>query len=69
MELRLEEDDARGGGGVASGREADPPAAQSLEQGPRHTYQSKASIMRRYVQEGVANEVKAVTKVYYFPLS
>jgi hypothetical protein len=54
---------------VARGRETDPPAAQSLEQGPRHTYQSKASIMRRYVQEGVANEVKAVTKVYYFPLS
>ena len=47
----------------------DPPAAQSLEQGPRHTYQSKASIMRRYVQEGVGNEVKAVTKVYYSPLS
>ncbi len=31
----------------------------ALEQIARHTFQSKASIMRRYVQEGVKNEANA----------
>jgi hypothetical protein len=31
----------------------DPATEQALEQISRHTFQSKASIMRRYVQEGV----------------
>ena len=34
----------------------DPATEQALEQIARHTFQSKASIMRRYVQEGVAKE-------------
>ena len=29
----------------------------ALEQIARHTFQSKASIMRRYVREGVKNDV------------
>ncbi len=35
----------------------DPVTEQALEQISRHTFQSKASIMRRYVQEGVKKEV------------
>jgi predicted transcriptional regulator len=31
----------------------------ALEQIARHTFQSKASIMRRYVQEGVQREAEA----------
>jgi predicted transcriptional regulator len=34
----------------------DPATEAALEQIARHTFQSKASIMRRYVQEGVARE-------------
>ena len=35
----------------------DPATEAALEQNARHTFQSKASIMRRYVQEGVEKEV------------
>jgi predicted transcriptional regulator len=35
----------------------DPATEAALEQIARHTFQSKASIMRRYVQEGVKREV------------
>ena len=34
----------------------DPATEAALEQIARHTFQSKASIMRRYVQEGVRQE-------------
>lgn len=34
----------------------DPETETALEQIARHTFQSKASIMRRYVQEGVKKE-------------
>jgi hypothetical protein len=34
----------------------DPATEAALEQISRHTFQSKASIMRRYVQEGVSKE-------------
>jgi len=34
----------------------DPATEAALEQIARHTFQSKASIMRRYVQEGVQKE-------------
>ncbi len=37
----------------------DPATEVALEQIARHTFQSKASIMRRYVQEGVAKEAEA----------
>ena len=37
----------------------DPATEAALEQIARHTFQSKASIMRRYVQEGVEKEVNA----------
>ena len=37
----------------------DPATEQALEQIARHTFQSKASIMRRYVQEGVKREAEA----------
>lgn len=37
----------------------DPATEAALEQIARHTFQSKASIMRRYVQEGVKREAKA----------
>ena len=37
----------------------DPATEQALEQIARHTFQSKASIMRRYVQEGVEKEADA----------
>ena len=37
----------------------DPATEAALEQIARHTFQSKASIMRRYVQEGVKGEVEA----------
>jgi hypothetical protein len=37
----------------------DPVTEAALEQIARHTFQSKASIMRRYVQEGVRREVEA----------
>ena len=37
----------------------DPATEAALEQIARHTFQSKASIMRRYVQEGVKNEAEA----------
>ena len=37
----------------------DPATEAALEQIARHTFQSKASIMRRYVQEGVKREVEA----------
>jgi len=36
----------------------DPATEAALEQIARHTFQSKASIMRRYVQDGVKNEVE-----------
>ena len=34
----------------------DPATETALEQIARHTFQSRASIMRRYVQEGVRSE-------------
>ena len=37
----------------------DPATEAALEQIARHTFQSKASIMRRYVQEGVEKEAVA----------
>lgn len=37
----------------------DPATEQALEQIARHTFQSKASIMRRYVQEGAKREAEA----------
>ena len=37
----------------------DPATEAALEQIARHTFQSKASIMRRYVQEGVNKDAKA----------
>jgi predicted transcriptional regulator len=37
----------------------DPATEAALEQIARHTFQSKASIMRRYVQEGVTKEAMA----------
>ena len=37
----------------------DPATEKALEQISRHTFQSKASIMRRYVQEGVEKEDNA----------
>ncbi len=37
----------------------DPVTETALEQIARHTFQSKASIMRRYVQEGVNREAEA----------
>jgi predicted transcriptional regulator len=37
----------------------DPATERALEQIARQTFQSKASIMRRYVQEGVAKEAVA----------
>ncbi len=37
----------------------DPATEAALEQIARHTFQSKASIMRRYVQEGVRREAEA----------
>jgi predicted transcriptional regulator len=40
----------------------DPATEAALEQIARHTFQSKASIMRRYVQEGVKREAKAYTE-------
>jgi predicted DNA-binding protein len=36
----------------------DPATEAALEQISRHTLQSKASIMRRYVQEGVKKEAQ-----------
>ncbi len=36
----------------------DPATEAALEQISRHTFQSKASIMRRYVQEGVKRELE-----------
>ena len=47
----------------------DPATEAALEQIARHTFQSKASTMCRYVQEGVANEVGAVAQVYCFSQS
>ena len=35
----------------------DPATEQALDQIARHTFQTKASIMRRYVQEGVNRDV------------
>lgn len=37
----------------------DPATEAALEQIARHTFQSKASIMRRYIQEGVKGEAEA----------
>jgi hypothetical protein len=37
----------------------DPKTEAALEQIARHTFQSKASIMRRYIQEGVTKEAMA----------
>ena len=37
----------------------DPTTEAALEQISRHTFQSKASIMRRYVREGVNREAEA----------
>ena len=37
----------------------DPATEAALEQIARHTFQSKASIMRRYVQDGVNREAEA----------
>jgi hypothetical protein len=39
----------------------DPVTEAALEQIARNTFQSKASIMRRYVQEGVANDKLQLT--------
>jgi predicted transcriptional regulator len=36
----------------------DPATEAALEQIARHTFQSKASIMRRYVQDGVKREAE-----------
>lgn len=36
----------------------DPATEAALEQIARQTFQSKASLMRRYVQEGVAQELQ-----------
>ena len=38
----------------------DPATEAALEQIARHTFQSKASLMRRYVQEGVMKESRRV---------
>lgn len=35
---------------------------KALEQISRHTFQSKASIMRRYVQEGIARDASEYAK-------
>jgi len=37
----------------------DPATEAALEQIARHTFQSKASIMRRYVQEGTKRDMSA----------
>ncbi len=37
----------------------DPATEAALEHISRHTFQSKASIMRRYIQEGVKKEAEA----------
>jgi hypothetical protein len=37
----------------------DPLTEAALEQIARHTFQSKASIMRRYIQEGAKREAEA----------
>ncbi len=37
----------------------DPATEAALEQIARHTFQSKASIMRRYIQEGVKKDAVA----------
>jgi hypothetical protein len=39
----------------------DPATEAALEQIARHTFQSKASIMRRYVQEGVRTEMDGIS--------
>jgi hypothetical protein len=39
----------------------DPATEAALEQISRHTFQSKASIMRRYIQDGVKNEAEVHT--------
>lgn len=36
----------------------DPATEAALEQIAQHTFQSKASIMRRYVQEGVKTDIE-----------
>ena len=45
----------------------DPATEQALEQIARHTFQSKASIMRRYVQEGVVRDVATPNAGHYCP--
>lgn len=40
----------------------DPATEAALEQIARHTFQSKASIMRRYIQDGVTKDMIAVAK-------
>jgi hypothetical protein len=40
----------------------DPATEAALEQIARHAFQSKASIMRRYVQEGVKRESEAYSE-------
>lgn len=47
----------------------DPATEAALEQIARHTFQSKASIMRRYVQEGVKREIVAYTRTQQTALS
>ena len=44
----------------------DPATEQALEQIARRTFQSKASIMRRYVQEGVTRDAVAANAGTYF---
>jgi hypothetical protein len=41
----------------------DPATEQALETIARHTFQSKASIMRRYVQEGTKKDSEIVPSV------
>lgn len=45
----------------------DPATETALEQIARHTFQSKASIMRRYVQEGVKRDAATSIAGNYLP--
>ena len=42
----------------------DPATEAALEQIAQHTFQSKASIMRRYVQEGVKREADTDAEMF-----
>jgi hypothetical protein len=41
----------------------DPATEAALEQISQRTFQSKASIMRRYVQEGVSKDIRAIDRI------